>query len=170
MPKPNKNEYGSFYQNYIDQVESDDLMEAFYRSMPLMTNALAIIPAEKAKFAYAENKWTVKQVLQHLIDAERVFAYRALCIARGEKQPLPGFDENSYADMATAEHRKLEDLIKELLDVRKTSLLLFSSFPLELMENSGTASNNPITVRALGYIMIGHVNHHLGILKELYLV
>lgn len=170
MAKPAENEYGFYYQRYIDQVQNTSLTEALQDSLDILSGVLRKISPEKAEYAYAEGKWTVKQVLQHLIDAERVFAYRAMCIARGEKQPLPGFDENNYAAQATGKNRSLNEIVDELFHIRLSSILLFKSLPVETLENMGTASNQPISVRALGFIMVGHVHHHLAILQDRYLI
>ncbi|MCU0374976.1 MAG: DinB family protein, partial [Chitinophagaceae bacterium] len=131
---------------------------------------LSELPEDKLHYAYAEGKWTIAQVLQHMVDTERVFAYRAMCIGRGEAQALPGFDENSYAAAAPAAGRKLKGLSEELLTLRKASIILFRSLAKEgALNSTGTASGLPITVNALGFIMAGHVLHHRRVIKLRYL-
>ncbi len=127
------------------------------------------IPVEKADYAYAEGKWTLKELLQHCIDTERIMVYRALCIARGEKQSLPGFDENSYAAASNANIRTWEGLVEEMQLVRKSTILMFDSFNEEQLQQRGSANNHPITCNALGFIIAGHFLHHERIVKERYL-
>ena len=168
MPRPNANEYGSFYQTYINYTSGDDYNTLLSNYNQLLIGSWCTIPEQKTTYAYAPGKWTVKQMLQHVIDTERIFAYRALAVARGEATPIPGFDENEYADNAPAAHRKWEDMLEEWRLVRQTTNLLFASFTTDQLKNLGTASNNPISVNALGFIIFGHALHHLRILKERY--
>ena len=114
MPRPEFTEYGTFFQRYIDYPRGDDARQVLENSLAPLEQFLSSIPDEKLHYAYRPGKWTVAQLLQHVIDTERVFAYRAMCIARGEEQALPGFDENVYADNAIASDRTLTDLIEEL--------------------------------------------------------
>lgn len=167
--RPNANEYAPFYETYVSMVQENELEEAMHSSLEEIREALDEIPAEKADYAYAEGKWTVKQLLQHIIDTERVFSYRAICIARGEQQPLPGFDENSYASLAFVEQRSLKEMKEELLALRSSVYLMFKGFTAEMLARTGTASGKTISVNALGYITIGHIRHHFRILKERYL-
>jgi hypothetical protein len=117
---------------------------------------------------YAEGKWTVATVLGHLADAERIFSYRALRIARGDQTPLPGFEENDYARMAGSDARSVRDLVSEIRAVRASTQHLFESLPADAWSRSGSVNNGTVTVRALGYITVGHVMHHLAILHERY--
>ncbi|HTN05350.1 DinB family protein [Agriterribacter sp.] len=167
--RPLPSDYAPFYETYVSLVKSDDIKQALSATLPDIENFLQSIPENKSDYAYAENKWTVKQVLQHGIDSERVFAYRAMCIARGEKQPLPSFDENLYAENATVQHRSLQGLKEELLLQRKSSISLFEQFTGNMLQASGIASGKPITVLSLGYIIAGHWQHHQQILAERYL-
>ena len=130
---------------------------------------LARVPAEIEQYAYADGKWTIREIIGHLIDGERVFGYRALCIARGEKQNLPGFDQNDYMLTAPYNHIELEDLLSELRLVRLSNMAMFRSLDQEAWNRVGTANGNEITVRALAFIMGGHVRHHMNVLKERYL-
>ena len=169
MSRPSSNEYAPFYETYISLVPEADLQQAMKNSIQEMKSFLESIPRDKADYAYAPGKWSIKQLIQHVVDAERVFAYRALCVARGEKQNLPGFDENEYARTAEVSHRNLADLGDEFVAVRISSIRLFNSFTPEALVEMGTANGKPITARALGFIIIGHWRHHQRILRERYL-
>ena len=127
------------------------------------------IPIEKHDYRYLDGKWTIKDVIQHMIDAERIFAYRALRFSRGDQTNLPGFEENTYAKTANATNRNWESLISEFEMVRKSTILLFESFNEEMLTLAGTANNGIMTVRALGFVIIGHCQHHLQVLEERYL-
>jgi uncharacterized damage-inducible protein DinB len=150
------------------QVQEDDLQTAFQNNSPVVDVFLNSIPSSKADYAYADGKWTVKQLLQHMIDAERIFAHRALWFARKSPAPLSGFDENAYADIVDVSKRSLQSLIDEMKAVRKSTEFLFSSFSEDELNTVGTANNNPITVKALGFVTLGHFLHHKGILEERY--
>ena len=168
MPRPTTNDYASFYHNYVMQVQEDDLQTAFQNNSSVVDASLNSIPESKADYAYAEGKWTVKQLLQHMIDAERIFAHRALWFARKSPAPLSGFDENAYADIADVSKRSLQSLIDEMKAVRKSTEFLFGSFSEDELNTAGTANNNPITVKALGFVTLGHFLHHKHILEERY--
>lgn len=164
------NEYGQFYANYLAQVSDEyNLVEELEISVHRLVKFVREIPMDKFDYRYAEGKWTIKDILLHLIDAERIFAYRALRFARNDKTELPGFEENSYVDEADANKRSIQDLLTELLVVRQASLSLFKSFSEEQLLRNGIASNNPMSVRALGFIIIGHQNHHQKVFEERYL-
>ncbi len=170
MPRPQTGDFGSFYQPYIDKVAGEEVVEVLENSYPVLESWLSTLVDADLQKSYAPGKWTLAQLLQHMIDTERVFAYRAMCIARGEKQALPGFDENSYAAAAPAGHRKWKGLAEELLTLRKATIILFRSIAKENSnDSSGTASGKTITVNALGFIMAGHILHHMQIVNERYL-
>lgn len=128
-----------------------------------------MIPHDRWEFRYAPGKWTTKEVFQHIIDIERVFSYRALCFARNERAPLPGMDENAYQAQSRAGHRKPDDIMRELETVRRSTVELFESFDEEALRGSGTANGKHVTVPALGWIIAGHAEHHLRIIRERYL-
>lgn len=169
MSKPLPASYPTYFQRYLDQVEEEDLSIAFQNQSSGIKQFLSTIDEAKSTYAYAEDKWTLKEVLQHIIDAERIFNYRALCISRKEKNSLPGFDENEYAANSNGNARKWQDLVDEFLTVRKGTEIMFNSFTGEMLENSGLSNNNPITVKSLGFITLGHFNHHKRIIEERYL-
>jgi uncharacterized damage-inducible protein DinB len=169
MPAIDINRVPSFAQNYIRQVEKDDLREAFSFYPPALTAFLQDIPEDKWGHRYAEGKWTIAELVLHIIDAERIFSYRALRIARQDQTPLPGFEENDYVLHSKASSRTKESLINELKAVQQSTRLLFESFDEEQLECSGTASGASTYVRGIGFTLIGHGIHHLNILRERYL-
>jgi uncharacterized damage-inducible protein DinB len=168
MPRPSATEYGSFHQTYINYTSGKDYSILVQQYNDRIIDAWNAIPTEKINFAYAPDKWTIKQMLQHVIDTERIFAYRALSIARGEATPLLGFDENAYAQQGKAVHRNWKEMIAEWKIVRQSTNMLFASFNEEDLKQKGTASNLPLSVNATGFIIFGHALHHLHVLKERY--
>jgi hypothetical protein len=168
MSRPSATEYSSFYQTYVNYTSGKDYSILVQQYHDRITESWAAIPAEKVNYAYAEDKWTIKQMLQHVIDTERIFAYRALSIARKEPAALLGFDENEYAKNGTGDNRNWKDMLVEWRVVRQSTNLLFASFTDDQMKSLGTASDKPISVNALGFIIFGHALHHLHILKERY--
>lgn len=163
-------EFAGHFSTYINQVSNEyTLVEELEISVHRLIKFVQNIPMDKFDYRYAEGKWTIKDILQHLIDAERIFTYRALRFARNDKTALPGFDENDYANQTNATKRSIQDLLTELAVVRQATLSLFKSFSNEETLRIGTASNNPMSVRALGYVIIGHQNHHQRIFEERYL-
>jgi hypothetical protein len=167
--RPDLSRVPVFYHNYINQVPENDLMEAFQKESPALIRFLETIPPDKYDYRYADGKWTIKEMLQHIIDGERVFDYRALCFARKDPAPLPGFDENIFAKNAKADRRNWNDLLEEFKTVRKGSEFLFASFDDEQLNAAGIASDHSNYVLAFGYINIGHSLHHQRIIKERYL-
>ncbi|HSD14750.1 MAG TPA: DinB family protein [Flavobacterium sp.] len=165
-------EFSPHYKPYIDKVEQDtDLLDELEISLHKTIHFVQDIPMDKFDYRYAEGKWTIKEILQHIIDSERVFAYRALRFSRSDETPLPGFDENKFADVVnpTANKRHLKELLTELAAVRHATIMLFKSFTEEDLLKKGIASNNVMSVRAAGFVIIGHQNHHVAVFKERYL-
>lgn len=162
-------EFGSYYKKYIDLVDTEDINDALEYGTSQMIKLTNNIPPTKYDFAYAPGKWTVKEGLIHLIDTERIFAYRALRFARGDKQELPGFDQDEYVPKSKGHQRSFSAIMKEYKSVRQASISLYKSFDEEMLSQAGTASGNPFSVRALGYIIAGHEIHHRNLLKERYL-
>jgi hypothetical protein len=169
MPNVDLTRVPSYYHKYINKVDENELQDALKKSQAVFISTLRNIPTEKWDYRYAEDKWTVKELVQHIIDSERIFCFRALCFARKDKTPLPGFDENLYAKNCNASIRKGEELIEELISVQNSTFSLFTSFDQEQLDQSGVANNNPVYVKGIGFIIAGHANHHLDILKERYL-
>lgn len=168
MNRPQPEEYAPFYSNYIDSV-TDNVIDQLARQARELPAFLESIPDEKAAHAYAPGKWTVKELLGHLIDTERIMTYRALCIARGETISLPGFDENAYVENSGYKSQDFRKLIAEFRVLREANLYLFRSFGEEELSKTGTANNYNISVRALLFIIAGHINHHRKIITERYL-
>lgn len=164
-----KQEYSSFNATYINALEEVSLIEGLENGLNQMVSFISAIPDEKLEYRYADNKWTIKDIVLHLIDSERIFAYRALRIGRGDTTPLAGFEENDYVPNAVANSRTSENLLEEFQLVRKSTLCLFNNFSDERLLYLGTASNNVISVRAIGFVISGHQNHHLRIIQERYL-
>lgn len=163
-------EYAPFYENYLSQVSNDyDLIEELEISLHRLIKFVQNIPMDKFDYRYSENKWTIKDILQHLIDSERIFVYRALCFARNDQTDLPGFEENDYVNEADANIRSIMELLTDLSALRNSTILLFKTFSQEKLLRLGTANNNIISVRALGFVIIGHQNHHQRIFEERYL-
>ena len=169
MPKPSPATYISYFKRYIDQVPEEDLMPAFKNQTAGLAVFLKSISEEKSNYAYAGGKWTIKELLQHVIDTERIFNYRALCIARGEKQGLPGFEENDYAANSYANNRSWGSLVSEFLLLRQSTEMMYETFNAAVMDNAGTSNNNPVTVASLGFTTVGHWYHHKKVLEERYL-
>ena len=167
--RPEKGDYAEYYHRYIKQVESEDIVEVLENQLQSFENFYSSVTEEQGNFAYADGKWTVKEVIGHVIDTERIMAYRALAIARKEKQSLPGFEQDDYVANGNFARRNLEDLINEYKTLRVSNIAMFKSFSDEEFNRIGTASENKVSVIALAFIIAGHELHHLNILKERYL-
>ncbi len=162
-------DFQKYVQRYLDNIPSENWLDEMKKSGEKTVEIYATLTEEQSLFAYADGKWTLKEMLLHLSDTERVFQYRALAFARGEKAELPGFDENGYADSSFGNERTLESLMEEYKTVRKSSQILFETLNPSVLNNTGTANGNPITVETIGKLIIGHNYHHLNIIKERYL-
>lgn len=169
MPRPIAGDFGAFYQGYADLATGNNVTDLLATHPSQIAAFISALPDDKANYAYADGKWTIKQMVQHLIDTERIFAYRALRIARKDSTPLPGFDENQYAKNAVVDHKTLADLKEEYLLVRKTTDLLLASFQEDQLNFIGNASGHPCTLNALCFIIYGHNIHHINVLRERYL-
>lgn len=169
MAKPNLSNVPEYYHKYIEQVNADGVMEALEQHRQFFDHYLENLPPAKWEYAYAPGKWTIKEVVQHIIDSERIFAYRALRIARKDPTPLPGFDENMFALNARAKKRKTSELVDEFSIVRNSSLALFRSFDDDQIKSIGVANEQPISVEGIGFIIAGHGLHHVNIINERYL-
>lgn len=169
MPKPSPTTYPVYFKNYVDQVPDEDLLTGFQNQSAVVKEFLNSITEAKSNYAYDTGKWTIKEVLQHMIDTERIFNYRALAIARKETVSLPGFDENLYAENSNANRRTWQNLVEEFLAVRSSTEFLYKSFTDEALAASGISNNNPVTVISLGFITLGHIYHHKKVIQERYL-
>lgn len=167
--RPGSSEHAPYYAKYVALVPDDELdvvhhlADQHHETVGMLRKA-----KQKADHAYAPGKWTVKEVIGHLCDTERVMAYRALRFSRGDKTDLPGFDENAYVASSNFSSRTIEDLLEELWSVRAATLSLVKNLKGEMLTREGTANGNPVSVRALLYIIAGHERHHMAILRERY--
>lgn len=167
--RPVQGEMAPYYFKYVDATPGVALPGAMKNAAAKVITGLRAIPEAKAGHRYAEGKWSVKEVIQHMIDAERIFAYRALRFARNDGKPLQGFDEDSYAPESRADRRDLPGLVEEYAMVSAATLALFGSFDTEMLLRSGTANDQPMSVRAAGWVIAGHALHHLHVIEERYL-
>ena len=161
--------YKNYFDNYTSLVSEKNVINAFTNQEKVLNDFLDSVSEEKSTYAYAEGKWTLKEMLQHMIDSERIFSYRALAIARKDTATLPGFDENLYADNSNANRRTWAELVNEIKIVRNSNSILFESFTEEMLQNTGNFSSSNGSANTLGFIIIGHVYHHIKIAKERYL-
>ena len=167
--RPAASEHAPFYAGYVTQVPDGDVVEALIGGVEIAAALLHDVSDAAAMRGYAPGKWTLKEVVLHCSDAERIFAYRALRIGRGDTTDLPGWDENAYAPMSGANARSLESLIDELESVRESTVTLFEGLPEEAWMRTGLANGKAVSVRALGWIAAGHLLHHLDIIQSRYL-
>ena len=165
--KPKDDEFAPFYAGYVGKVQAGGPLAMLDEQIAQFT-ALRTLPEDKANYRYAEGKWTVKEVLGHMADTERVFSYRLLRIARNDQTPLAGFDENAWAATAPHVHRVMRDIADEMVAVRRSTLALIWSLDAAAISRQGLANNKSITARAIVWIMAGHAQHHLDILKDRY--
>lgn len=165
----NAQNYPSYYQKYIERVPEGDLLDLMNWSLNESLKSLVMISEEKGNWAYEEGKWTIKEVLQHIIDTERIYAFRALAFARGEQAEIRGYDHDAYAANCMAEKRTMKSLLEELKRLRSSTVDLFASFTKEMLAKKGIANEQKIQVEQLGFILIGHEMHHVAMIEQKYL-
>lgn len=165
---PARSEYPEYYYSYVDRIGEGNILDLLSAQRETALKVLASIDEGQAKRAYAPGKWTIKEVIGHIVDVERVFAYRALCFARGETAPQPGFDQDAYVRAADFNRRSLDDITREFSQTRDASLGLFRSFQEEVWLQVGVANGAEFTVRSIAYIIAGHELHHLAVIQERY--
>jgi uncharacterized damage-inducible protein DinB len=168
MSKPRSDEYAHDYEKYVSLVAEEDILAALDRQVEETLAVLKSIPEDRADFRYAEGKWSIKELIGHIIDSERVFAYRALRFARNDQTPLAGFEQDDYARNDSLSKCSLSDLAEEFEHVRKANLLFFRRLDDQAWARRGAGSGNEFTVRALAYIILGHERHHLSVLRARY--
>lgn len=169
VPLPGADEYGPFYAGYIARVPADaDILDVLARQQVSTAARFAAVPGDRAGYRYAPGKWSVRELLVHLSDAERIMAYRALRVARGDATPLPGFDEEAFAPQSGAEALSIAEIAAEWEAVRRATLALLHHLPDTAWLRRGQASGMPVSVRALAYIIAGHTAHHWDVLTERY--
>jgi len=166
--RPADTEYPSFYAGYISHVPEEAVLPVLAGQVDLLRRVADSVTEDRETFRYEPGKWSVRELFGHLGDGERVFGFRAFCFSRGEAQPLPIFDQESYVAHADYDRRSLESLVGDWIEVRQVNLALLRRLDGEAWERVGTAAGAPVTVRALAYVMAGHVRHHLKILAERY--
>lgn len=169
MSRPERNEYAEFYEGYVSLMTEDDIAAVLAEQPAAMRSALASINDDHGAYAYDDDKWSIKEVIGHIIDGERVFGYRLHRISRGDKTPLSGFEQEPYVELGRANDRPLEELFEEFELLRKANVLMLNRFSDDQWAFRGTASDAEVSVRALAYIMAGHARHHINILSERYL-
>lgn len=167
--RPEVHEYAPYYSPYLKLVPNGDIIDILSKQLEGIHELLSGISEEQALFKYGPDKWTIKEVLGHLMDTERIMAYRLLCIARGDQTSLPGYNEENYVQNAHFNQHSLRDLLGDLSVVRKSTIRLLDVLETDDWLKAGTANHYPVTVRAIAYIIAGHEKHHLNILKERYL-
>lgn len=168
LARPEPSEYPEFYRTYVDQVPDGPILDRLEQQRRSTARLLASVGEERAMFRYAEGKWSIKEVVGHVADAERVFAYRALVAARGDRTPLPGFDEDEYVERAGFDRLALTELAAGFDRARQATVSLFSTFSPEETERRGIANGAEISLRALAWIIAGHERHHVRVLGERY--
>jgi hypothetical protein len=160
--RPSQTEYAAYYSRYVALVPESDVLSALETQVAAIEEMVSSVSLERETYRYADGKWSIREVLGHLIDGERVFGYRAFCISRGELAPLPAFDENAYVAESHYNERTVSDLLAEFTFLRKSNYAFLCRLREADWKRLGTASSNPVSVRAFAYIMVGHVRHHIN--------
>ena len=168
IDRPAATEYPSYFEGYVSRVSESDVVAALERQPEELQRALSAVSPERSTYRYAPGKWSIRQVVGHLVDAERAFGYRAMCVARGDTTPLPGFDEESYASNAGHDDRDLAALLAEFDALRRSHILMLRGLSDAAWTRLGNANGHPVSVRAQAFIMAGHVRHHLAVLESRY--
>jgi len=169
MKRPNQEEYAPYYHRYIVLVPDGDIIKIMKKQIKELEKFCYGISPRKSLNRYAPDKWSIREVIGHIIDTERIMAYRALSIARNGQNNLPGFDQDEYVKNSNYNDIKLKNMVDEFCAVRTANIYLFKMLSEEVSERKGTTNNNPVSVRALAYIMAGHAAHHMNVIKEKYL-
>ena len=169
IERPSENEYPEFYATYVNKVPKGDILKYLKKQKVDFKKFIEAIPEDKLSYRYEEDKWTIKQILGHINDTERIMTYRALSFSRGERQQIPGFNENQYVENAAFNQRKIGDLLKEFIKIRENSVLLIDSFNEAMIDKKGNANDLLMSVRAIVYIIAGHIAHHKGVIESKYL-
>jgi len=169
IPYPETNEYNPYFDAYIQRVKGKDVLAELARGVEEVNELVASLTEEQLTSAYAEGKWTIKEVLQHIMDSERIFCNRALRFARNDKSNLPGFEQDEYVPYSGANERNSMEMLREYNAIRQGTITLFKGFTEEMLSRVGVASDNEMSVRALAYIVAGHEKHHVNVINERYL-
>lgn len=169
IPRPDENEYPPYYDSYVSSTSGDDLIALLKKGQGDLNAFISALPVQKLDYRYQPEKWSIKQIVIHLMDAERIFAYRALRFSRGDRTNLPGFDEDEYVPNSGATDRTIENILAEYNALRSSSILFFENMTPGMLTRKGIANGQEISVRSLGYIIPGHEIHHLAVIRERYL-
>ena len=169
IARPTQDEYAPYYHTYISKADHDDLIGILEKSRDTVLAFLHTIPLDKWEYRYQEDKWTIKEVMVHQLDAERIFTYRALRFSRNDRTPLAGFDENEYIPESNTSDRSVQSIIDEYIALRQSTIQFFKNINTEMSLRTGIANGKEISVRALGYIIPGHEMHHINVIRERYL-
>jgi uncharacterized damage-inducible protein DinB len=169
MTRPDLDAIPVFYKGYVENVKDMDVLVALTQSSKVALGLFRSIPEDMGEYRYDAGKWSIKELFNHMMDAERIFAYRALRFSRNDKTPLSGFEENDYAPLANAHARTLSQLTDEMERLRASTIDLYASFSPEMLKRGGTANNNRLSVLNLGYVIAGHETHHRKVINERYL-
>ena len=168
MTRPTESDYAPPHAAYVELVDEDDILSAMQEQSSATQKLLATLDEQRAAYRYGTGKWSIKEVIGHITDAERVFAYRLVTIARGDETALPGFEENAWVAAADFDSRLFTEILADWVTTRNSTLALARSLSAAAWERRGTANNLPITARALLYLLLGHVEHHCAVLKQRY--
>lgn len=166
--RPEPTDHAPYYSRYLDLVPETDILPALQQQSSETQKLLASIGDDRAAYRYGPDKWSVKELIGHIVDTERIMGYRALAIARGEAKSLPGFDENLYAKNGSFDGWRIGDLAEYYALSRRSNIVAFSHFDEEAWNRRGVANENPVTTRAMAYVIVGHERHHLNVLRERY--
>ena len=169
MHRPEKSEYDPYYERYISLIIDNDIVTVLAGQLTELQDLFTALPEERGTYAYETGKWTIKEVLSHLIDGERIFAYRVFRIARGDKTPIEGFEQDGYIENSHANERSFAELLDEFNLLRRANVLFFKNLDNDDWVRTGTANNVEISVRAIAFVMVGHIRHHITILRSRYL-
>ena len=169
MQRPEKSEYDPYYERYISLIIDNDIVPVLAGQVTELQDLFTALPEEKGTYAYETGKWTIKEVLSHLIDGERIFAYRVFRIARGDKTPIEGFEQDGYIENSHANERTFAELLDEFNLLRRANVLFFKNLDRDDWVRIGTANDVEISVRAIAFVMAGHIRHHITILRSRYL-
>jgi len=169
MHRPESNEFDPYYNTYVSLIEDENVLPVLEAQPAELKAIFSEMPDARGKYAYAEDKWTIKELLSHMIDGERIFAYRILRISRGDETPIEGFEQDGYIENSNANNRPFSDLLDEFEFQRRSNMFLFRNLSDDDARRMGTANEKTISARALAYIMAGHVRHHINILQDRYL-
>ncbi|HEY7818526.1 MAG TPA: DinB family protein [Vicinamibacteria bacterium] len=170
IDRPGENEYAPFYAGYVARVPETDILAALRAQPDELNRVASSVSKEKERYRYGQEKWSVREIFGHLVDSERFFGHRAFCVSRGDTTPLPGFDEKLYVSGAGHDSRSLADLVKDFSLLREANVRLLESLEASAWPREGVANGVKVTVRALAYIMAGHVRHHVAVLNERYAI